>query len=380
MKTNPNIMIAPLIAAALLWTGCSEVNPSYTPASGAEEGGTVTGFALGADISSVTEYENNGETFYNAEGNARECTALMKEIGMNSIRLRVWVNPENGWCNKSDVLVKALRAQKLGMRLMIDFHYSDTWADPGRQLVPAAWMGYNTEEIADAVAGHTTEVLTLLKDNGVDVEWVQVGNEVTPGMIFHTDVAVNDEGGTYGTGDHEYGGSLSTHPENFAKFIDAGYGAVKEVYPDAKVIVHVDRGQLRSVAESVFDVLEANNARYDIIGLSLYPYDDEASDWATLLDRNVADCIDNISYLYGKYGHEVMIVETGMPYNMPDETYGMLTKLISGSKATEHCCGVFYWEPEAPASSGYPLGAFDNSRPTHALDAFTEAAEENLAE
>ncbi len=372
MKTNPNIMIAPLIAAALLWTGCSEVNPVYTPATGSEEDGTVTGFALGADISSVTEYENNGETFYNAEGNARECTALMKEIGMNSIRLRVWVNPENGWCNKSDVLVKALRAQKLGMRLMIDFHYSDTWADPGRQLIPAAWMEYNTEELADAVAAHTTEVLELLKDNGVDVEWVQVGNEVTPGMMFHTGV----DGNNAGSGDYEYGGSLATHPENFAKFIDAGYAAVKSVYPEAEVIVHVDRGQLLYVAENVFDVLENYDARYDIIGLSLYPYDAAAADGAELVDDNVAACIENISSLHEKYGHDVMIVETGMPYDMPDETYGMLATLISGSKASGHCLGVFYWEPEAPASSGYSLGAFDNSRPTHALDAFTEAAAE----
>lgn len=356
-----------MFVAAALGAGCSEVNPEYTPAANQDDTGKpVAGFALGADISSVTEYENSGETFYNTDGNARECTALMKEIGMNSIRLRVWVNPEDGWCNKSDVLVKALRAKRLGMRIMIDFHYSDTWADPGRQLIPEAWREYDAEGLAKAVADHTTEVLTLLKDNDVDVEWVQVGNEVTPGMLFHTGVDENNKG----TGDYGHGGKLSSHPENFAKFINSGYDAVKSVYPEAEVIVHVDRGHLLYVAENVFDVLEQYKAGYDIIGLSLYPYSTEDPAWKPEVDA----CISNISTLHKKYGHEVMIVETGMPYNMADASYEMLSALISGSKGTGHCLGVFYWEPESPAGSGYTLGAFDNSRPTHAMDAFTEAA------
>ena len=366
-------MIISLFVAAALGMGCSEVNPTYTPASDTDgnEGWTREGFALGADISSVTEYEHEGFTFYNTDGNARECTALMKEIGMNSIRLRVWVDPAEGWCNKSDVLVKALRAQRLGMRIMIDFHYSDTWADPGRQLIPAAWMTYNTQQMADAVASHTTEVLNLLKDNGVDVEWVQVGNEVTPGMLFHTGVNSQNSG----TGDYEHGGNKNTHPENFARFIDAGYDAVKAVYPEAKVVVHVDRGQRLDVAQNIFNILKNNNTDYDIIGLSLYPYNADDPDWETNLEKNVSDCISNITALYEKYGREVMIVETGMPYDMPDDTYNMLKSLISGAKGTGHCLGVFYWEPEAPASSGYSMGAFENNMPTHALDAFTEAAE-----
>src|SRR5262245_28461707 len=99
-------------------------------------------FAKGADISWITQMEAAGIKFYNASGTAMDCMQLMKSLGMNSIRLRVWVNPTNGWCNNADVVAKAKRAQQLGLRLMIDFHYSDYWADPGKQNKPAAWASY----------------------------------------------------------------------------------------------------------------------------------------------------------------------------------------------------------------------------------------------
>ena len=116
-----------LLASALLFsitgTSCSnddnttpETKPTYD----------MTGFAKGADVSWLTEMEANGKTFKNANGKTQECMSLLRDLGMNSIRLRVWVNPEDGWCGKADVVAKAWRAQQLGMRVMIDFHYSDT--------------------------------------------------------------------------------------------------------------------------------------------------------------------------------------------------------------------------------------------------------------
>lgn len=366
MKTlNINTMTAFLAAALLL--GCTEVNPTYTPPTSDSDDNTVevsTGFALGADISWTTKLESEDETFYNSAGETRECTALMKEIGMNAIRLRVWVDPTEGWCNAGDVLVKAQRAQKLGMRLMIDFHYSDSWADPDTQVIPAAWLEYDTEELAQAVTSHTTEVLTILKENGVsNVEWVQVGNEVTRGMLQHTE---SDPDTDAGTTESEYGGSISDHPQNFVTFVNAGYDAVKAVYPDAMVIVHVDQGHNFS-RSNAFNVLQSNDGKYDVIGLSIYPNG---------VDSRITDCVNNIATFYGTYGKEVMICEVGMEYDDPDTAYSQLTELITGAKASGHCLGVFYWEPEAPAgyNNGYTMGAFDNGMPTHALDAFTEAA------
>ena len=141
-------------------------------------------FWLGADISGTTELEARGVRLYNAKGDIRENTALMKELGLNAIRLRVWVNPSGGFCSKDDVLTMAKRAQYYGMAVMIDFHYSDWWADPGKQHIPASWQYFKYDEMLYALAEHTRETLQLLKDNHIDVRWVQVGNETTHGMLW----------------------------------------------------------------------------------------------------------------------------------------------------------------------------------------------------
>src|ERR1700754_3742853 len=100
-----------------------------------------TTFAKGADISWVTEMESGGKKFYNTSGTEQDIFLILKNLGMNTARLRVWVNPANGWNNKADVVAKAVRARNNGIRVMIDFHYSDTWADPGHQTKPVAWTG-----------------------------------------------------------------------------------------------------------------------------------------------------------------------------------------------------------------------------------------------
>ena len=126
-------------------------------------GQTDTIFYKGADISWTTQLEAEGHRFYNTQGEERECTALMKELGLNAIRLRVWVNPKDGWSSKEDMLVLAKRAKANGMDLMVDFHYSDWWADPAKQNVPEAWKGLSYEDMKKALASHTKEVLQLLK-------------------------------------------------------------------------------------------------------------------------------------------------------------------------------------------------------------------------
>ncbi len=108
-------------------------------------------FAKGADVSWVTEMEGAGKLFYNNTGVVTECMQLLKNLGMNTIRLRVWVDPAGGWNNMADVLVKAVRAKNLGMRIMIDFHYSDSWADPGQQTKPAAWASQDLAGLQTSV-------------------------------------------------------------------------------------------------------------------------------------------------------------------------------------------------------------------------------------
>jgi arabinogalactan endo-1,4-beta-galactosidase len=330
-----------LISAA----GCKESNPASSTTDTTK---TDTVFAKGADLSWITEMEKSNIKFYNASGTAMEATALMKSLGMNSIRLRVWVNPSDGWCNTQDLLVKALRAKNLGMRIMIDFHYSDTWADPSNQTKPAAWTSLSFADLKTAVTTHTTEVLNVLKTNNITPTWVQVGNETSDGMLWED-------------------GRASTNMANYAALTTTGYNAVKAVFPNAKVIVHINNGQDNSLFRWIFDGLTKYGAKWDVIGMSLYP---STTNWSTYNTQ----CLTNMNDMVSRYGKEVMICEVGMSWDSPAIAKSFLTDLIAKTKTVtgNKGLGVFYWEPEAYGNwKNYTLGAFDSTgKPTVAMDAF----------
>ena len=331
--------------------GCSKSNSGgagTTPIPVPIPTPTPSSFAKGADISWLTEMEAAGKKFYNSSGKETECMQLLKSIGINTIRLRVWVNPAGGYNNKADVIAKAVRAKNLGMRIMIDFHYSDIWSDPGKQTKPAAWATQDIATLKISLANHTTDVLNALKTAGVTPEWVQVGNETNDGMLWPE-------------------GKASTNMANFAQLINAGYDAVKSVFPSSKVIVHISNGYDNSLFRWMFDGLKINGAKWDVIGMSLYP---TTANWSTLN----AQCLANMNDMVARYGKEVMIVEVGMSWDQSAACKSFLDDLITktvsltGSKGL----GVLYWEPEAYNNwQGYTLGAFDNSgKPTNALNAF----------
>lgn len=346
------LLLASTLMFSITGTSCSN-DDAVTPEQ--EKKYDMTGFAKGADVSWLTELESNGTLFYDANGKPQECMALLRDLGMNSIRLRVWVNPDGGWCGKDDVVAKAWRAQKLGMRLMIDFHYSDTWADPGKQYVPAAWKDYTFEQMKQAVADHTRDVLTALKERNIDVEWVQVGNETSDGMLW------NDADGADALA---VTGRASKNMANFAAYVNAGYDAVKAVYPDAKVIVHLDKGNKLSQYTWMFDGLKQHGAKWDVIGMSLYPDWITDQTWQQVSD----DCLANMQTLSTKYGCNVILSEIGMVWNS-ENAAPFLKKMVDGCKALSICEGVFYWEPETYGNlNGYDKGAFDDSgKPTVAL-------------
>jgi arabinogalactan endo-1,4-beta-galactosidase len=234
----------------ILFIACNKPDPDNGGGGG---GGTIplpASFAKGADISWLTQMESSGRKFYNATGTEMECMALLKSLGMNTVRLRVWVNPSPSWNNKADVVAKALRAKNLGLRIMIDFHYSDSWADPGKQTKPTAWATQDLATLKISIATHTTTVLTELKNNGITPEWVQVGNETNNGMLWPE-------------------GKASTSMNSFAQMVNAGYDAVKSVFPSAKVIVHVSNGYDNTLFRWMFDGLNTNGAKYDVIGMSI---------------------------------------------------------------------------------------------------------------
>jgi arabinogalactan endo-1,4-beta-galactosidase len=307
-----------------------------------------TSFAKGADISWLTQMEAAGIKFYNSAGTEQDCILILKNLGMNTIRLRVWVNPTTNWNNTADVVAKALRAKNLGLRIMIDFHYSDTWADPGHQTKPAAWTSQDLATLKTSLSAHTTAVLTELKNNGISPEWVQVGNETNDGMLWPD-------------------GKASTQMNSFAQLVNAGYDAVKAVMPAAKVIVHVSNGYDNSLFRWMFDGLQMNGAKYDVIGMSLYP---TAANWSALNTQ----CLTNMNDMVTRYGKEVMVVEVGMSWTQATESKLFLADLISKtlSVSGNKGLGVLYWEPQAYNNwQGYTLGAFDNSgKPSLALSAF----------
>lgn len=309
-------------------------------------------FARGADVSWLTQMEAEGRKFYTPGPDRREmeCMQLLRDhCGVDAIRLRVWVNPADGWNAIPDVVVKARRAADLGLRTMIDFHFSDTWADPGHQHMPKAWEGLEIEDLAKALASHVDETLRALAAAGVTPEWVQIGNETTPGMMLPA-------------------GSVE-NPANLAALNNAGYDAVKAVFPECKVIVHLDGGHDQWRYDRMFDALESQGGKYDMVGMSLYPFwaqkEGITGGWQKVSD----DCIANIAHLKAKYGRPVMICEIGMPYDEGETCRELIAKMMQTDVE-----GIFYWEPQAPAgyNDGYTLGCFENDAPTVALDPFKQ--------
>lgn len=330
-----------------LLTGCSDKVVSQNP--------PASGLAKGADISWLPQMEATGYKFYNDAGVEEDCFKILKDHGINSIRLRTFVDPStdpfSGHCSTSETVAMAARAQKWGMKVMIDFHYSNSWADPSKQKKPKAWEGHDFSTLLKDLYDYTFGVMTALKSAGITPEWVQVGNEIPGGMVY-------PEGST-------------SNWSQLIQLTNKGYDAIKAVSPNSKVILHVDQGNNNDRFRWWFDNAKSNGARYDIIGLSYYPY------WLTGnpdYSLSINDLGANLNDIAARYGKEVMVVEVGGEDSKIQNTYDMLVAVqkkiseVPGNKGL----GVFYWEPEGARSwSHYALSAWGaDGKPTHALDAF----------
>lgn len=314
-------------------------------------------FAKGADISWLPQMEASGYKFYNDKGKEEDCFKILKDHGINSIRLRTFVNPsdhpQSGHCSKEETVEMAVRAREWGMWVMIDFHYSDSWADPGKQRKPAAWEGHDFPTLLSDLYDYTFDVMTALQTAGVTPEWVQLGNEIPGGMIYPE-------------------GSTDNWPQ-LVQLINKGYDAVKAVSPESKVILHVDQGNKSERFRWWFDAATEHGAKYDVIGMSYYPYWLEGKPDYTL---SIDDLSANMEDMAKRYGKEVMVVETGGEDTKVQNTCDMLKDVIARVKAVpnQKGLGVFYWEPQGARSwSRYALSVWgDDGRPTRALDAFLE--------
>ncbi len=343
-------------------------------------------YTTGADISWITQMEKEGKPMCDVSGNPRDCFELLRDYGLSGIRLRVWVDPrEHGnWCNADDLLVKAKRAQAAGHDIMIDFHYSDWWADPGKQKMPAAWRGLNRDQVVAALAKHTEDVLMKLKADGVDVRWVQVGNETSHGMLWtpkrnkekkynwikHKPYIVAPEM------EKDAFADLYDHPDNYAACFAAGYDAVKRVYPEAIVIVHHADGCNIPFVDYNLELLARYGAKWDMVGISLYPYHQRHRNKDG--QKTIDECIETLRHISERWNCDTMVVETGFECvpEKYEEGRSRLAQVIRRTRELPRCRGVFYWEPQCNAADHYKLGAFDDKgRPTPIMDGFVEGME-----
>ena len=318
-------------------------------------------FVKGADVGFLQGQERWGVKFHDRNGKERECLELLKnDYQMSAIRMRVWVDPRGGDCDKYALLAMAKRVKALGMDLMVDFHYSDSWADPAKQPIPKAWQGHSFKQMKKDLREHTIDVLSLLKANGIEPRWVQVGNETANGLLWPM-------------------GHIEKNPKQYAGFIRAGYDAVKKVFPKAIVIVHLDRGHLQSLYDWNLDIVKKYGGKFDMVGMSLYPYWAMEGHPELNAEDIITDCIANIRHVSEKYKCDVMIVETGFevdeqhPEKM-EEGRRQLSRVIREARTLTggHCRGVFYWEPQC-LPGGYKLGAFDSkAAPTAIMEGFIE--------
>ena len=329
-------------------------------------------FERGADVSWCSEMEADGRVFRNADGVVTDIFALMKQIGMSAVRLRVWVNPVRfgygAWSDKADVVAKAKRAHAQGLGVMIDFHYSDFFADPGTQTTPLDWQGYSTEQMKEALADHTKDVLQALKNEGIEPRWVQVGNETNSGMLWDSGRINWSRNGT-------------ARYQNYVAFSNAGYDAVKSVFPQAYVIIHLGGTEN---AVWFFTDFKAAGGKFDMIGLSHYPTSSEWNSAASSATHSNINAAKNVREAIEKFRVPVMICETGFDAWQPKLASEVMADFIYRMKEISQCAGVFYWEPQVDGQwkpayyqnlgwGAYGKGAFTtDGRPTEILDAFGE--------
>lgn len=274
----------------------------------------LEGKILGADISYLPELEANGIRFSD-KGNERDVLEILKNHGFNFIRLRLFVSPDNdsgyspgkGFCNLEQTLKMAKRIKGAGMKFLLDFHYSDTWADPGKQYKPQSWRALNMDALSKTVFDYTYEVLEKLKAQGTLPDMVQTGNEINHGILWPE-------------------GSVQ-HLNNLATLLNAGMAAVKKIDPAIVTLLHLALGGQNEESENFINYMQARQVNFDVIGLSYYPK------WhGTLVDLK-----RNINILYRKYQKPVIVAE----YSQVKKEVNQIAFSMAGSQMK----GTFIWEP-----------------------------------
>ena len=308
-----------------------------------------SGFMRGVDITAQGRQDQDG-VVYKEYGIQKDILEILKNHDINWVRLRVFHTPTGATYGVEDldyVTQLAVRVKQAGFKLLLDFHYSDTWADPGHQDIPATWLGMSHSELVTAVYEYSRDVIVHLRTNGAMPEMVQIGNEIICGMLWPDGNVCNS-------------GSWP----NLAELVDAGIDGVRdgrgsEAMPE--IMIHLDRGGNWNSTEWFFDNLIAQGIEFDVIGQSFYP------EWHGTLD----DLSNNLENMANKYSQDIIIVEVGEYYTgtegkSPEGQKVFLEQVISRVENTANGKGrgVCYWEPTWVWNSGVGWRALFKPDPT----------------
>ncbi|NLZ04253.1 MAG: arabinogalactan endo-1,4-beta-galactosidase [Phycisphaerae bacterium] len=305
-------------------------------------------YAVGADLSFLKQAEDRG-TVFKDEGQGKPGLQIFKNHGYNWIRLRLFHTPTRLPNDLAYTIALAQDAKKLGYKFLLNYHYSDTWADPGKQFIPKAWEGKSHAELVQAVLEYTRDTIRAFRDANALPEIVQVGNEITPGMLWPD-------------------GKLPDNWDNFAELLKAGIDGVEAGRGDGPrplIMIHIDRGGDVKTTRSFFDKLHSYDVPYDVIGQSYYPW------WhGSLLDLR-----ENLIFMAETYRKDIILVEVAYnwrpaeyrdkPAPFPETPEGQRQFLEEVHRlvlATPHNRGkgVFWWEPAVAGPLGR-RGMFDEA-------------------
>ncbi|MEK4072271.1 glycosyl hydrolase 53 family protein [Paenibacillus sp. FSL M7-0656] len=318
-------------------------------------------YVRGVDISTLTAIEDKGGKYVDSNGTERDLLDILKDRGVNYVRLRLWNDPQKsgGYNDKDDVIRLAERVKKKGMKILLDFHYSDEWAHPGQQLLPKAWEGLSPEELKQAVYNYTYEVVREMKAKGAMPDMVQIGNEINSGVLngLSSDV------------DFEQNVALLKSGIDAVRAVE---GEITDNADKVKIMIHLAEGGKVDTFKWYFKELSAGGLEYDIIGLSYYPF------W----HGTFADVQKTMNEVSVEFGKDVIIAETSYPFSykngdahgniigsdealhvggadFPATVQGQYDAIAGimdmiANVPGNHGAGFFYWEPAwIPAGVGW---------------------------
>jgi arabinogalactan endo-1,4-beta-galactosidase len=306
-------------------------------------------YIVGADLSFLKQAEDRGMVFKDAN-EAKPGLQIFKDHGYNWIRLRLFHTPTQLPNSLEYTLALAKDAKKLGYKFLLNYHYSDTWADPAKQYTPQAWVNKSHAELVQAVREYTRDTIIAFRDAGAMPDMVQIGNEITPGMLWPD-------------------GRLPNNWDNFAELLKAGIAGVNEGRGDAprpRIMIHIDKGGNKNATKAFFDKLNTYNVDYDVIGQSYYPW------WhGSLLDLR-----ENLIFMANTYRKDIVLVEVAYCWRPTEyrRQAGPFAESPDGQKAfldevnrmvmnapNSHGIGIFWWEPAVVMGSLRNRGMFDDS-------------------